>query len=375
MTGDFGKRLVQRESVGNLRKLQLPLQSIDFASNDYLGLTHSQGFNDLIKWEQAKVQKIRYGYGSTGSRLLTGNTQYAQDLEDTIAKFHGYEAGALFNCGYMANLGLLTAVATKNDTILFDLHIHASIHDGIRLSQAQAYPFRHNDCQHLERRLQSHLNKGNCFICIESIYSTDGSIAPLQEICHIACKYGAYLIVDEAHATGIWGPQGKGYIAEYDLMKYVFAQTITFGKALGVHGAIVLGSSTLKQLIINYARSFIYTTALPLDSLVAIACSYQWFPNLHAERLHLKTLIQNIQKLHSQASITQIQSMSVKGNHQVKQIGTRLQMLGFDVRPLTSPTVPKGHECLRICLHAFNTEDEVEDLFKFFQKMRGSESE
>lgn len=354
MTAQLKEKLDTRERRGNLRQLLTSHGLIDFASNDYLGLARSSSLAELVcqEWE-------RYGHklGSTGSRLLTGNSAYAEELEDRVAAFHGYESGCLFNCGYMANLGLLSAVAGRDDVIFFDAAIHASTHDGIRLSPAKAFPFKHNDIQHLESRLKACCLTGNLFICIESIYSTDGSVAPLQEICELAERYGARLIVDEAHATGVCGQEGRGCIAELKLNAYVFAHVVTFGKALGAHGAIVLGSSTLKKALINFATSYIYTTALPFHTLAAIKCSYELFPKLENERGHLQKLIAIFRQ-----SPTHIQYISVKGNEAAKSLSRKLAWEGFDVRALVSPTVRKGRELLRICLHAFNTEEELRKL-------------
>ena len=247
MTVKLNSKLLKREKYGNLRKLQVPQNLIDFASNDYLGLARSSGLADLVAEELSKQTTSLNGFGSTGSRLLTGNSCYAQDLENSIAMFHGFAAGLLFNCGYMANLALLSTIADSGDCIFFDTKIHASTHDGIRLSKAKALPFKHNDTAHLESRLKDCTTQCDRFICVESIYSTDGSLAPLSEICRIAKEYEAYLIVDEAHAVGAYGSQGRGLVAEQNLCADVFAQMLTFGKALGTHGAIILGNQTLKQ--------------------------------------------------------------------------------------------------------------------------------
>lgn len=361
MTLYIEERLLKRKMAGNLRELQPRRHTIDFSSNDYLGLAQSPHLIVAITHEWGTLLNQ---LGSTGSRLLTGNSAYAQDLENRLAKFHGYEAGLLFNCGYMANVGLLSTIANSKDTILFDTRIHASLHDGIRLSQARALPFRHNSIEHLEHRLKNCSTSRNRFICVESIYSTDGSLAPLSQMVHLAGKYAANLIVDEAHAIGVRGPQGRGLVAEYGLTHTVFAQVSTFGKSLGIQGAIVLGGDLLKQALINFASSFIYTTALPFYSLAAIKCSYDLFPGLELERKRLRKWIDIFQEVAPHSSATQIQPIFIKGNERVKQIGRELNQEGFDVRPLLSPTVQKGHEMLRICLHAFNTEIEVRTLLE-----------
>jgi 8-amino-7-oxononanoate synthase len=359
MTVQMEYRLSQRKSMGNLRELSVVKGDVDFASNDYLGLSRSLDLKETVFQELNSQTRLLNGLGSTGSRLLTGNSEYAEALENRIAAFHGYEAGLLFNCGYMANVGLLSTVAGGDDRIYFDANIHASTLDGIRLSRSQAFPFRHNDIEHLERRLKKGSVKGNRFICIESIYSTDGSVAPLKDICDLSEKYKALLIVDEAHAVGLCGIDGRGLVAEKNCLPHVFAQVSTFGKALGVHGAIVLGSNLLKQSLINFATPMIYTTSLPLHSLAAIKCVYDQLPMLEKEREQLKKLIDVFRRTRKGASLTQIQSIPVQGNEALKKSVLKINRSGFDVRGLMSPTVHKGDERLRICLHAFNSEDEL----------------
>ena len=359
---NFEKKISKRQQSGNLRSLHIVPTLIDFSSNDYLGLARSSKLVKLVS-EECTVQLGHLnGLGSTGSRLLTGNSAYAENLEDRIAKFHGHEAGLLFNCGYMANVGLLSAIAGPEDTIIFDTRVHASTHDGIRLSRAKALPFRHNDLEHLENRLKNSPLQDDRFVCVESIYSTDGSCAPLVDICRLTRQYEAHLIVDEAHSIGVCGPEGRGLIAEYGLNSHIFAQVVTFGKALGTHGAIILGSNTLKQALINFANSYIYTTALPFQMLAAIKCSYDLFPKMKEERQHLSNLINFFCNSHHSSSTTHIQSVPMTGNKRIKNTAQGLKKQGFDVRPLLSPTVQRGHEILRICLHAFNTENELMSL-------------
>ncbi len=353
-------RLSQSRQQGNFRELKLIENLIDFSSNDYLGLARSPHLAQAVF---EKLQNEGFSLlGSTGSRLLTGNSAYAQDLEDSLAKFHGFETGLLFNCGYMANLGLLSTVAGADDVIFYDLQVHASAHDGVRLSRARAIPFRHNDLNHLEQRLQKCKSPGRRLICVESIYSTDGSKAPLMELCSLAKLYDAHLIVDEAHAVGVWGPNGRGCLAENSLQPQVLAQVTTFGKALGIHGAIVFCSNTLKKALINFARPYIYTTALPFLALAAIKSSYEFFPLLENQRQHVRKLIQYYRNRMQNTSDTQIQAIKISGNSTVKRLSLGLASNGFDIRPLLSPTVRKGEEMLRICLHAFNTEEQIDQL-------------
>lgn len=363
-------RLMKRTKLGNLRTLKITQPVIDFSSNDYLGLARSPQLATSVFQEWEMHLSHLNGLGSTGSRLLTGNSLYAQELEEKIAKFHGYEAGLLFSCGYMANVGLLTAITNQESVIFYDAAVHASTHDGIRLSRAKAFPFRHNDLEHLENRLKSCPSQGDRFICIESIYSTDGSMAPLTEISQLAREYKAHLVVDEAHAVGACGPKGRGLVAEHNLTAHVFAQVTTFGKALGTYGAIVLGHNTLKQALINFATSYIYTTALPFQTLAAIKCSYDLFPKMDQERDHLQKLIQIFRTSYPSSSMSHIQSVPIEGNEAVKHAAQAIVKQGFDVRPLMSPTVQRGHEVLRVCLHTFNTEDEVTKLINHLQLHR-----
>lgn len=355
-------KLLQRAVQDNLRRLQRPSQTLDFASNDYLGLARSPALFSMIHHEIA-LQSSKNLFGSTGSRLLTGNTSYAEKLENHIAKFHGFETALLYNCGYMANLGLISAIANDRDVIFFDTHVHASIRDGIRLSKAAAFPFHHNDLHHLETRLKS-ATASKRYLCIESIYSMDGSKAPLSEICLLAKKYDAKIIIDEAHATGIFGPAGQGIVENQQKHPEIIAKVITFSKALGTHGAAVLGSNLLKKFLINFSSPQIYTTALPLHSLIAIKCAYELLPTLKAERSTLNELISLYAQNMPYASRSPIQPFYIQGNKLAKHISHLMAVRGYDVRAILSPTVQQGHEILRINLHAFNQKVELLSLIK-----------
>ncbi len=353
------KELIKRKHLGTFRFLQLKGNLIDFASNDYLGLAKSNNLRQAVfnEWKSLK------SFGSTGSRLLTGNNSYVHHLEESIATFHGFEAGLIFNCGYMANLGLASSIASKDDVFLYDTNIHASLREGIRMSRAKAFPFRHNDVKHLETRLKKIPKNGNLYICIESVYSTDGSIAPLGDIFHLSQTYGAHLIVDEAHAIGVLGKDGRGIVFDSGLGGEIFAQIVTFGKALGAFGAIILGNQSLKEILINFAKPFIYTTALPFPCLAAIKCSYELFPQLETERNHLQNLIQI-----ANFSKTPIQPIPVKNNSAAHTLVSKISHEGFDVRAFLSPTVPRGKEILRITLHTFNSKEELEKLLKLMRQ-------
>ncbi|MBL4674746.1 MAG: aminotransferase class I/II-fold pyridoxal phosphate-dependent enzyme, partial [Mucilaginibacter sp.] len=226
-------RLEQRAAEGSLRTLKPENDLIDFCSNDYLGFAHSAELKVSIDKE---IEIYKALNGSTGSRLISGNLDYTEELEKHIAGFHNAEAGLLFNSGYDANVGLFSSLPQKGDTIIHDELIHASIIDGARLSNANRYSFKHNDLESLEAKLK--VAKGNSYVAIESIYSMDGDEPPLQQIITLTEQYQANLIVDEAHAIGLYP---TGLVSQLGLQDKVFARVMTSGKAMGVHGAIVLG--------------------------------------------------------------------------------------------------------------------------------------
>lgn len=356
----LSKKINKRVNENAFRALQLPTNSIDFCSNDYLGIAANQ----LLK-----ISNVEYNHGSKGSRLLSGNYDLVVEVEKQIAKFHDADAALIFNSGYDANIGLLSSVPQRGDTILYDYFCHASIRDGIRLSFAQSHSYIHNDLNDLEKKL-SHAN-GNIFVVTESVFSMDGDKSDLFSLIQLTNKYNAHLIVDEAHATGVIGDLGEGLVQSINLQQQVFARMHTFSKALGCHGAVVLGSVQLKNYLINFSKSLIYTTALPPMSLAAIQQTYQLFPGLKKERTQINSLIQQFQQASIQfeklTSETPIQIIVVPGNNEVKQLAKKLQNEQFDIRPILYPTVVKNTERLRVTLHAFNTVAQLNDLFTLLQ--------
>jgi 8-amino-7-oxononanoate synthase len=354
------KKIKERLDQNSFRQLRLPDNKIDFCSNDYLGIVK----NDLLR--KSTVFDHKWRTGSTGSRLISGNYPLIEELESDLAKFHEADAALIFNSGYDANIGLLSSVPQRGDTIIYDQLCHASIRDGIRLSFAQSFSFAHNDLDNLERRLKQ--TEGNIFVVTESVFSMDGDVCPLKEIVDLCTRYNAHLIIDEAHATGIVGDRGKGLVQRLQLQKKIFCRMHAFGKAIGCHGAAVLGSKQLKDYLINYARSFVYSTSLPENSIAAIKAGYQLFPTMQEERKHLKKLIEyfrnanlNYERLVSE---TAIQVVVIPGNDEVKAVATKLQEDNLDIRAILYPTVPKGKERLRIVLHAFNTVEELDLLIE-----------
>jgi 8-amino-7-oxononanoate synthase len=363
------KKLEERRKIGNFRQLSQHKGLVDFVSNDYLGLSRSAELAAMIKQEYDSFS-TSYA-GSTGSRLLSGNSAYAQDLECRLACTFKAEAALLFNSGYAANLALLSTIPQKGDTIIYDELSHACLKDGARLSFADRFSFKHNDMDDLERKLQRAC--GEKFIVVESVYSMDGDSCPLLEIVRLKQKYGAYIIIDEAHSTGIMGKDGSGMACALGLEQEILASIYTFGKAMGVHGACIAGSQVLGQFLINFARPFIYTTAMSLHSLVSISNAFSFLQN----NLHLQQLLKDKRDFFNQLflsvigdsscfrrieSQSAIQALVIGGNEEVKMKSASLMAHGFDVRPILSPTVKKGEERLRICLHTYNTEQEIERL-------------
>ncbi|MGZ5244566.1 MAG: aminotransferase class I/II-fold pyridoxal phosphate-dependent enzyme [Bacteroidia bacterium] len=357
------QELEKRKQQNAYRTLRYNPALVDFSSNDYLGLARSEKLKALIQQELIKYPDLPLG--STGSRLLCGNYPLIEETEVQIAAFHKAEAAIIFNSGYDANVGLLSSVPKKGDTILYDSLCHASIRDGIRLSQAKSYSFSHNNIDDLTKKLR--FAEGEVFVIAESVYSMDGDTAPLLELADFCLKNSLNLIIDEAHATGVFGKNGEGLVSELNIENKIFARIHTFGKALGIHGAAVVGSQPLRNYLINFARPFIYSTALPPQTILSIKCAYEMLPALHEERkqvFHLSQLIQESwQKINNAKFIKAngpVQALIVPGNENVKILSNELQMADLDVRPILSPTVPAGSERLRLCLHAFNTEDEVD---------------
>lgn len=356
--------LAQLKEEQKYRQLPKGSDKVDFSSNDYLGLAHSPEFQEEIKHNLESGPPMPSG--STGSRLLSGNHPFYEEVETSIADFHNAEAALLFNSGYDANLGLMSTLPGRKDTILYDQLVHASIRDGIRLSMAKAWPFDHNDLDSLKKKLRQ--AQGEVFVVVESVYSMDGDQAPLSDLAALCREHGCHLVVDEAHATGVFGENGEGLVQARGLEDAVFARVHTFGKALGCHGAVVLGSQTLREYLINFCRPFIYTTALPPHSVIAIWTAYQLFPEMPEVRAHLFQL----SALLNTTTEGPIHCFVIPGNDKVREVANRIQEHGYDVRPILHPTVPQGQERIRICLHGFNTIEQVQKLQQLIDQTKAT---
>lgn len=352
--------LLERKRAGNLRELKITSSSRDFCSNDYLGFARNSAIITLSS--QIFEHHANRALGSTGSRLISGNCQLAIELEDYLAQFHAAESATIFSTGYMANIAILSSLPTRHDTIIYDQFSHASIKDGARLSQAKSFSFEHNNCDDLESKLKrSCLKNSLVFVVVEALYSMHGDFAPISNVATLCTKYGACLVIDEAHSNGIIGPGGQGLFQSLNLADNSTIRMHSFGKAIGSHGAAVLGSQKLKEFLVNFARPFIYTTALPPHSLASILAAYK---NLQQAEELRRNLFNNIKLFNSALdlvndALSPIIPIPIPGNEKVSAAAQQLQDAGFDVRAIKSPSVALGSERLRISLHSFNTQEEI----------------
>ena len=359
-------KLDTRQENGSLRSLSPQNDLIDFSSNDYLGFAKNP---IIFKQVQEDLDTYLPINGSTGSRLLSGNFDFHEALEAQLAAFFNAEAALLFNSGYDANIGLLSSVPQRGDCIFYDENSHASIRDGIRLSHAKSYRFKHNDLDDLRQKLEKTGTGNQGYLVVESIYSMDGDAAPLSGFVEISKAYDLNLIVDEAHSTGVYGSEGQGMVHDLGLSASVFARIYTFGKALGCHGAAIVGDALLIQFLINFARSFIYTTAMPVHNVLAIKNALLYLKSTNNGKLlseniaHFKAMIikNKLEKFFIKSS-SPIQSAIIASNEEVKRIAHQLNAHNFDVKPILSPTVPEGHERIRFCVHSHNTSADIQEI-------------
>ena len=356
--GHLDKQLEELRLRHHLRSLRLPAHGmVDFSSNDYLGLAR----------ESRHLPLPQGSWGSTGSRLLAGNAPVHEWLEREAATFFRAESALLFSSGFLANLALLSAIPQRGDTLLMDALCHASLREGARLSHAQHFTFGHNDLADLERLLGK--AKGSTYVVTEALFSMDGDSPPLHEMVELCERHGAWLILDEAHSTGIMGSHGEGLAVQLGLEGRVMARVHAFGKAVGRMGAVVVADQAVTDHLVNRARPFIYTTAMPEVMAESVRLALAELPGLQSERLHLVTLRKWLNEaLHSivwkdaPAGEGPIVPLLVPGNEEVRRVAARLQGMGMDVRPILSPTVAAGSERLRVILHSHNTEEEINRL-------------
>ncbi|KAH8671965.1 pyridoxal phosphate-dependent transferase [Tricladium varicosporioides] len=385
LTSTLQSHLTRRKTKSSLRTLTLaPPNSTDFSSNDFLSLSTSPLLKSSFLTELSNNPDFRLGSG--GSRLLDGNSSYAENLESSIAEFHNAEAALLFNSGYDANTGFFSCIPQEGDVVLWDEKCHASCRVGIDLSRASlSLPFAHNSVSDLRTKLLKlckqdesfKTGRKNVFVAVESLYSMDGDLAPLKDI--VECvedmlqEGNGYVIVDEAHSNGIYGEKGRGIVCALGLERRVFARLNTFGKGLGCSGATILCSKVTREYLINYAKPLIYSTSMSFPSLAAIKVAYEIMKEGRTEALiqHLRFLTRHfhshllnipptplltIPEVLPESPIFALMTPTPRNLARFCQEG------GFMVRPIVSPTVAKGTERVRVCLHAGNSYEEVESL-------------
>lgn len=366
----YQKALEERKEQHLLRTLPLPPEGIDFYSNDYLGFGRSTRLHSLIEKES---QSIPFQNGATGSRLLSGNSEYAEAVEQKVATFHNVESALIYASGYTANIGLISCLATKETTLFCDELIHASLIDGARLGQSDKIKFKHNSTHDLDVKL-SKCNSQK-LVVVESLYSMDGDICPLKEMTEICTKNEAMLIVDEAHAIAVFGTTGEGLVQQLGLEKEVLARIMTYGKGPGIHGAAVVGPNWLRDYQINFSRSMIFSTAPTSHQFSSIAAMYAHLPNTEKVRAQLQSVVQYFITKRTATSAkwlnstTHIQSLIIPGNEQVVAVGSMLKSQGINAMPIRKPSVAEGAERIRFCLHAYNTKEEIDLLFKILASL------
>jgi 8-amino-7-oxononanoate synthase len=335
---------------GRYRELTPPA-GIDFASNNYLGYGTMPPLRDTSGLPRSGL----------ASRLLRGHQPVWEQVEDALARWHGAESTLVMNSGYAANEGLLSTVATAADWVASDQLNHASIIDGLRLSRAERYIFRHNDLAHLESGLRAVARTRRpgrqLFVVTEALFGMDGDRAPLKDMTALAERYRAHLIVDEAHATGCFGPAGTGCTDAAGLRGKVLATVHTGGKALGVVGAYVCGSAQLRELLVNRCRHFIYTTALPpavggwwLEALDRVRADDGGRRRLHETATFFRAELAR----HGIPAAGQhyILPVLLGSDARAVEASSRLRAAGWDMRAIRPPSVPPGTSRLRIALHA-----------------------
>jgi 8-amino-7-oxononanoate synthase len=369
---DLRNSLRALEARDQLRSLT-ELSGVDLCSNDYLGLAQHP------KLRESLIRAVTHGtrVGGTASRLLSGQDLAWHDLEEEFASFAGTESSLYFGSGYAANIGLLTTLAGPDDVIFSDALNHASLIDGIRLSGARKHIYAHSDLNMLESLLiQYRDDRGRKLIVSETVFSMDGDVAPLREMVTLAERYNAGLIVDEAHATAVHGPDGRGISAGFADSENIVARVHTCGKALASAGAFVCGGRSLKEYLVNHARSFIFTTAMPPYMAAQIRAALALATTMNAERAALQRNAARLcaalraQEWDTAASVTHIIPVIVGQNEAALSAAEFLRHEGFAVRAIRPPTVAAGTARLRFSLTSAIGEKDLVRLGESLQRWR-----
>ncbi|MEO9891492.1 pyridoxal phosphate-dependent aminotransferase family protein [Aurantibacter sp.] len=379
-------KLERRVDEKSFRKLPVEKNLIDFASNDYLGLARESDFEQSSQQFLLDVNFSKNG--ATGSRLLTGNHSLYEKLELSLVEFFGSESALVFNSGYDANIGFFSCVPQRGDIVFYDEFIHASIRDGVNLGNAKSFKFKHNNLEDLKLKYlkisdKTNLNeqvKPEIYVVTEAVFSMDGDSPDLKTFTEFCKKNELRLVIDEAHSVGVFGEKGDGLVSKFGIENQVFARIVTFGKAFGCHGAAVIGSNNLVEYLVNFARSFIYTTALPPYAIANIIAVLEFLNSVNGDirRNHLHEKISffkseikkmNLSGLFTQSNST-IHCALISGNENVKILAQNLQEKGFNVKPILSPTVAMGKERLRFCVHSYNSKEEITECLSILSKFR-----
>ena len=360
----YRDQLAALEKAGRKRRLLMPAGK-DFSSNDYLGLAHSPVLQAIA--QRAIANGIAHGSG--GSRLLGGNHPEHEALEDFAASHYGAEASLFFGSGFAANSALFATLPQTGDLLLYDAFIHASVHDGMKLGRARFQPFPHNDCNALEQAIRvwrASGGTGTVWIAVESLYSMDGDRAPLADLTRIADSHDAMLVIDEAHAVGVFGDRGAGLAAELGKRDNILILR-TIGKALGGEGGLLTMPSVLRDFFINRARPFIFSTApspltahLAHQAIVHVAETPSLQTGLADHIALARSCFAGLNLAEGQDS--QIFPIIIGDDRVAETVATLLQGKGFDVRAIRPPTVPAGTARLRISLTLNVTADDIRSL-------------
>ena len=345
-------------------------QYINFSSNDYLGLANHPAV--VYSFQEAAT---RFGVGAGASHLVVGHQQAHHDLEQALADFTGRERAVVFSTGYMANLGVISALLSKHDTVIQDKLNHASLIDGARLSDANFLRYRHNDLDHLQQQLEKVADDTRVLLAVDGVFSMDGDMPPLNQLASICNRHGAALMVDDAHGFGWLGDSGAGVSDYFNLGQERLPILMgTLGKAIGVAGAFVAGSEALIESLIQYSRSYIYTTALPPACAVAAQQSLKIIAEEPQRRAHLQALIDYFQTNSAHlnykflASTSAIQALIVGDNARALLLSEQLRNRGILVSAIRPPTVAVGSARLRITLTAAHTFAQVDQLIQTLEE-------
>ncbi|HWY60604.1 MAG TPA: 8-amino-7-oxononanoate synthase [Rhizomicrobium sp.] len=347
---------------GRLRRLT-GRRGLDFTSNDYLGLAESAGLKQAVA--EALARGVPVGAG--GSRLLRGNHPEHEMLEEEAAAFFGVEAALYFPTGFAANAAIIATLPRPGDLIVYDALIHASLRSSLDPARHNALATPHNDVAAIEdaiKKWRAGDGTGRVWIVVETLYSMDGDRAPLADLIALAQRHDAMLILDEAHATGVYGPQGRGLAADFEGAPNIISLH-TCGKALGVMGALVCMPRLLADFMINRGRSFIYSTAPSPLMAAATRAALKIAAGADAERAELQALVRHAgglmkDRLGHAASGSQIQPIIVGADKSAVQLAAAMQARGYDIRAIRPPTVPEGTARLRIAL-TLNTDAKILD--------------